>query len=164
MATASEVKLRDLLADFGLGILVTRTADGRLRGRPMAVAEVEPDGTLWFATDRHSVKVDELASDSHVAVTMQSHRKFVSLSGTAAVVDDREKARRLWKAEWSVWFPGGQDDPSLVLLRVDAQAGEYWDNGGMGGLKYLIQAGKALLTGTRPDVGDDPRVHAKVNL
>ena len=61
-------------------------------------------------------------------------------------------------------FPGGQDAPGLVLLRVDGRAGEYWDNGGASGLKYLVQAGKALLTGTRPDVGDDPRVHAKVAL
>jgi general stress protein 26 len=95
---------------------------------------------------------------------MQSKTKFVSLSGTAATVDDREKLSRLWKVEWKVWFPGGKDDPNLVLLRVDGSAGEYWDNSGTSGLKYLIEAGKALLTGTRPDVADDPKVHGKVSL
>jgi general stress protein 26 len=164
MATAPDTKLRELLDEFGVGMLVTRTADGSLRARPMALAEAEPDGTLWFATDRHSGKVDELERDGHVAVTMQSKTRFVSLSGTARAVDDRARLSRLWKAEWKVWFPGGKDDPNITLLRVDGTAGEYWDNSGASGLKYLIEAGKAMLSGERPDVGDDPKVHAKVKL
>lgn len=80
------------------------------------------------------------------------------------MVDDRAKLSRLWKAEWKVWFPGGKDDPNIVLLRVDGTVGEYWDNGGTSGLKYPIEAGKALVTGSRPDVGDDPKVHTKVSL
>jgi general stress protein 26 len=164
MATAPDTKLHDLLNEFGVGMLVTRTPDGSLRGRPMALAAADEDGTLWFATDRHSGKVDELDRDRHVAVTLQSKAKFVSLSGTARTVDDRAKLAELWKAEWKVWFPGGKDDPNIALLRVDGTAGEYWDNSGASGLKYLIEAGKALLGGTRPDVGDDPKVHAKVAL
>lgn len=163
MATNPDNKLGELLEEFGVAMLVTRTPDGQLRGRPMALAAVE-NGTLWFATDRHSAKVDELAHDGHAAVTMQSKAKFVSLSGTAEVVDDRAKLAQLWKVEWKVWFPGGKDDPNIALLRVNGAAGEYWDNSGASGLTYLIEAGKALVTGTRPDVGDDPKVHAKVKL
>ena len=164
MSTTPDTKLGELLNDFGVSMLVTRTPGGELRGRPMALAEAQPDGTLWFATDRHSAKVDELERDGHVAVTMQSKTTFVSLSGTASVVDDRAKLAQLWKVEWKVWFPGGKDDPNIVLLRVDGTRGEYWDNSGTSGLKYLIEAGKALVTGTRPDVGEDPKVHAKVSL
>jgi general stress protein 26 len=164
MMTSPDNKLRELLEEFGVAMLVTRTPEGQLRGRPMALAEVQTDGTLWFATDRNAAKVEELARDSHVAVTMQSGTKFVSLSGTASTVEDRQKVARLWKAEWKVWFPGGRDDPNIVLLRLDGQKGEYWDNSGTSGLKYIIEAGKALLTGSRPDVGEDPKVHAKVNL
>lgn len=164
MATSPQVKLREMLEAFGVAMLVTRTPEGELRGRPMALAEVEPGGTLWFATGRRSGKVDELANDGHVAVTMQSGAKFVSLSGRATTVDDRARIERLWKVEWKVWFPGGKDDPDLVLLRVDGSNGEYWDNSGTSGLKYLIEAGKSLLTGSKPDVGEDPAVHAKVGL
>jgi general stress protein 26 len=130
----------------------------------MARAEVDADGMVWFATDRHSAKVDELARDGHVAVTMQSNTKFVSLSGTATTVEDRARVARLWKPQWKVWFPGGKDDPNIVLLRVAGHRGEYWDNSGPGGLKYLIEAGRALVTGTRPDVGHDPKVHGKAEL
>ena len=164
MATSPDVRLRELLDEFGVAMLVTRTTEGDLRGRPMALAEAQPDGTLWFATDRHSGKVDEIKADDHVVVTMQSKTKFVSLSGKAAVVDDRARLARLWKAEWKVWFPGGKDDPNLILLRVTGDAGEYWDNSGTSGIKYLIEAGRAYLTGTRPAVDNDPKVHGKVAL
>jgi general stress protein 26 len=164
MATSPDTKLRELLEDFDVAMLATRTSEGQLRARPMALAEVEPDGTLWFLTDRHSAKVDEIERDVQVLVTMQSKMKFVSLSGTATPVEDRARVARLWKLEWQAWFPGGKDDPNLVLLRVVGDAGEYWDNSGTSGVKYLVEAGKALLTGTRPDVGGDPKVHGKVDL
>ncbi|HUR55878.1 MAG TPA: pyridoxamine 5'-phosphate oxidase family protein [Gemmataceae bacterium] len=164
MATVPETKLRELLGEFGVAMLVTRTPDGNLRGRPMALAEAEQDGTLWFASDRHSAKVDELERDGHVAVTMQSKTTYVSLSGMASPVEDRARLARLWKTEWKVWFAGGVDDPNIVLLRVGGSTGEYWDNSGASGLKYLVEAGKALLTGTRPDVAEDPKVHGKVQL
>lgn len=164
MSTTPNDKFRDLLDEFRVAMLVTRTPDGSLRSRPMALAQADADGTLWFATDRHSGKVDEVESDRHVAVTMQSGTKFVSLSGTATTVDDRAKLAQLWKPEWQVWFPGGKDDPNVVLFKVHGTAGEYWDNSGTSGLKYLIEAGKALLSGERPSVGNDPKVHGKVSL
>ena len=164
MATTPDDKLRELLTGFDTAMLVTRTANGHLRARPMAFAAADPDGTLWFATDRHSGKMDEIAADPHVNVCMQAGRKFVSVSGTAAAVDDRAKIAELWKEPFKVWFPGGKDDPNLILLRVSGDAGEYWDNSGTSGIKYLIEAGRAYLSGTRADVGDDPKIHGKVEL
>jgi general stress protein 26 len=69
------------------------------RARPMALAEVEADDTLWFLTQKRSPKIAEIAKDSRVVVTMQSSSNFVSLSGTAAPVEDRERVARLWKLE-----------------------------------------------------------------
>jgi general stress protein 26 len=164
MSVSPDVKLHDLLEEFAVAMLITRAEDGNLRGRPMALAQVEPGGTLWFATGRHGGKVDELEHDSHVCVSMQSKFQFVSLSGLAKIVDDRDKIAKLWKMEWKVWFPGGKEDPDVVLLRVDGHAGEYWDNSGLSGIQYLIAAGKALVAGTKPDLGDERKIHAKVSL
>ncbi|OWK42149.1 pyridoxamine 5'-phosphate oxidase family protein [Fimbriiglobus ruber] len=164
MSTSPQIKLRGLLEEFGVAMLVTRGADGNLRGRPMALAEVEADGQLWFASDRHSGKVEELSKDNHVVVTMQSGSKFVSLSGNATTVDDRAKIALIWKPAFKVWFPGGKDDPNLILIRVEGHAGEYWDNSGTSGVKYLIEAGKALITGTRPNLEGDAKVHGKVEI
>jgi general stress protein 26 len=164
MTTSHDTKLQELLEEFDVAMLVTRTMDGHLRARPMALAEVQPDGLLWFLTDRRSGKVEDLQRDAHVAVTMQAKSKFVSLSGTASQVEDRGRVVQLWKLGWQVWFPGGKDDPNLMLLRVVGQAGEYWDTSGTSGIKYFFEAGKALLTGNRPDVDRDPKAHRKVDL
>jgi len=164
MATTTDDQLQDLIQDFKVAMLVTRNAEGQLRSRPMALADTESDGTLWFFTERDSGKIEELAQDNQVNVVMQSSTKFVSISGLASAIEDRQKVATLWNESWKVWFPGGKDDPSLVLLRVQGDTGEYWDNSGSSGIKYLIEAGKAYLSGTRPDVDGDPQIHAKVNL
>jgi general stress protein 26 len=164
MATEANEKLRDLLEDFDSAMLVTRTAVGELRSRPMAVADLEEGGTLWFVTERHSGKLGKIARDGHVNVAMQSRMKFVSISGTAVAVDDPRKVAEVWNEAWKVWFPGRKDDPTLTLLKVHVERGEYWDNSGMGGIKYLIEAGKAYLSGTKPDLAGDPRVHGKVGM
>ncbi len=164
MATERDDKLRELLEDFDTAMLVTRSASGELRSRPMAVADVEADGILWFLTQRDSGKMEEIARDSHVNVVMQSSMKFVSISGTLTPVDDPAKVAELWNEAWKVWFPGGKDDPALVLLKVQGDKGEYWDNSGMSGIRYLIKAGKAYLSGTRPDMEGDPKIHGKVEL
>lgn len=164
MGTQPTNKLQELLEDFDYAMLVTRTTDGELRSRPMAVAEIEPDGVLWFITERHSGKIGELAADNRVNVAMQSTRKFVSISGRATPLADQQKVAELWNEAWRVWFPGGQDDPTLILLRVQGENGEYWDNSGASGIKYLIEAGRAYLSGEKPDVENDPAVHGKVRL
>lgn len=165
MATTSPAdKLHELLEGFDAAMLVTSTPEGRLRSRPMALADVDPDGTLWFLTQRGSPKMAEIARDEQVNVAMQSTLKFVSITGTATPIVDRQKIDELWNEAWKTWFPGGKDDPKLVLLRVDPESGEYWDNSGSSGIKYLIEAGKAYLSGTRPDVEHDAKIHGKVEL
>ncbi len=164
MTVAPKDELHELLKDFGVAMLVTRTPAGQLRSRPMALAKVDADGTLWFCSQSESGKTDELAHDNHVNVAMQSKTKFVSLSGTATTVRDRQKINELWDETWKVWFPGGKDDPTLTLLKVHGTMGEYWDNSGTSGIKYLLEAGKAYLTGTRPAVENDPKIHGKVQL
>ena len=49
-----------------------------------------------------------------------------------------------------------------TVMQVIADSGEYWDNSGFSGLKYLFAAGKAYLKGERPEVDD--QVNQKVSL
>ena len=161
---APEAKLNELLQDFDTAMFVTLTGQGQLRSRPMHLADIQPDGSIWLFTDRDSAKVAEIENEIQVNVSMQSRTKFVSISGLALRVEDRDKVAKLWKEPLKVWFPGGKDDPKLLLICVKGQAGEYWDNSGMSGIKYLFEAGKAYFTGTRPDVAGDPNIHGKVKL
>jgi len=154
-------KLIDLLNDFDNAMLVTRSSDGSLDGRPMALAKIEEDGAIWFITDRNSGKVADLMMDDEVVVTMQGSSKFVSLSGQAHAVDDRAKLDELWSESMKVYFPEGKASQSILLLRIDPDRGEYWDTSGASGLRYLLKAGKAYLQGERPEA--DAQTHASVS-
>lgn len=154
--------LYDLIKDFSTAMLVTHSASGGMHGRPMRVAQLEPDADAYFATSINSPKVAEIEADPEVLVLFQSTTQFASLEGKATIVRDRALIEKLWMKEWSIWFPGGKDDPSLVLVKVDTSAGEYWDNSGLQGLQYLFKGLKAMLKSEKPEV--DEKVHAKVDL
>jgi len=155
-------RLIDLLKDFSTGMLITRSTADTLHARPMAIAQIEPGGVLWFATDRTSGKIEDLRHDSHANVSLQGGGKFVSLSGTARTVDDAAKVDEVWSEEMRVWFPGGKQDPRLTLLCFEPHEGEFWDNSGTNAIKYLFKAGAAYLRGERPT--DDETEHGKVAM
>jgi general stress protein 26 len=128
----------------------------------MAVAEVDANDCVWFTTSEQSGKIDEISADPHVCVTLQDGRRFLSLSGQAELVHDREKIRRLWREAWRPWFPAGEDDPSVVLLRVAAREGEHWDRSGLQGLRYMFEAVRARVE--RRQMQEGERRHQRVQL
>jgi general stress protein 26 len=156
--------LHKLLKGFRTAMLVTRADDGNLRGRPLALAEAQDDGAVYFSTSIQSPKVEEVHADPHVAVIFEDTKHYVSLSGTAETSQDRALIARLWSDAWKVWFPKGKDDPSLAIIKVEPERAEYWDQGGIAGIEYLFKEVKAFATGTKPSEGADDRFNAKVRL
>jgi general stress protein 26 len=154
----------DLLARFDTAMLVTHTAGGDLRARPMAIALVEENCRVWFFTSVSSGKVHEIETDTHVNVVCQKERDiYLSLSGTATLRRDRAKIDELWKEVYKVWFPNGKDDPELALVSVEPEEGEYWDQEGFKKIKNLFEAARAYATRTTPHTADAEQ-HAKVHL
>jgi general stress protein 26 len=130
----------------------------------MAVAKVEENGTLWFVTGRDTPKMDELTAHPDALVCFQKGDQFVTASGRVEVVQDRNKVEELWSESFRAWFDG-KDDPNLVLLRLIASTGEYWDQSGTRGLKYAFRAAKAYASKERMDPNaDDPDTHASLKL
>jgi general stress protein 26 len=165
-ATDVRKKLIETLRHYDT-LMVTTTAMNRsMHARPMAVAAVEETGELWFVTGDDTPKIDEVLKDASAVVTGQEKGRYVALTGRLDVIHDRERIGALWKESWRVWFPDGKDDPSIVLLRLRPEIGEYWDSRGVQGVRHLFEAARALLDG-QPLDGEraiDPRRHAKVPL
>jgi general stress protein 26 len=153
-----------LLKKFSTAMLVTHTGDQGFHARPMAIADVEDDGRLWFITDADTAKVHEIELDSHVHIIAQNgHSAFLSLTGRASLIGDREKIAHLWREPFRVWFPQGKDDPNIELIAVRPERGEFWDSTGAKRWKYLWEAAAAYFSGTTPDA-DDGDMHGKVRL
>lgn len=144
-----------LVKQFHVGMLVTKAPDGAIHARPMAVADLDADGNLWFVTDQDSAKVEEIASDQDVSVLFQSDAASVAITGRASLTTDTERIRQLWSEAWRVWFPDGPGEADLVLVRVDTTRGEYWDQRGGSRLRYLFDAARAYVKGEKlHDAGD----------
>lgn len=156
-------KLVEILKKLDTVMLVTEGTAGSMHGRPMAIADVEPNGDLWFVTSRSSEKTRELSANSRALATAQGDSLYASVSGRVDLVDNRPKIHELWKEIWKVWFPKGKDDPEIVLLHLHPDTGEYWDNAGTEGVRYLFEAAKALITGEKAQP-NDPEQHAKVKM
>src|SRR3712207_6666384 len=93
-------KLRDLVKDIDYCMLTTINDDGSLHSRPMALnSEIEENGDLWFFTYASSYKVHEIDRDQHVNVSFAAPDKqtYVSMSGKAQLVRDRQKIEELWR-------------------------------------------------------------------
>ncbi len=147
-------KLNELIKDIKIAMLTTNDG-GIFRSRPMATQEAEFDGDLWFFTSRQTHKAEEIEKDNRVNVSYSEpdDNRYVSMSGTAEIVSDREKIEEFWSPLYLAWFPKGLDDPSICLLKVTVGHAEYWDATG----STLVEAFgllKSLVTGERTGGGD----------
>src|SRR2546428_10580295 len=122
-------KLRKIIKNTRVAMLTTVASDGSLRSRPMVTPDADFDGALWFFTRYNSPKSEEVQENQKVNVTYASPKndRYVSVSGTAALVRDADKVKELWRGELKEWFPKGKKDPALALLKVTIEKAEYWD-------------------------------------
>src|SRR5881227_3288424 len=98
MPMDSREKVYELLKNFSTAMLVTTGGLGELEARPMQIAEVEDHGRVWFFTGRAGRVVHEVAEDSEVLLVFQEeHSSYMSVRGTARVIDDKARAQHLWK-------------------------------------------------------------------
>src|SRR5918993_5797625 len=83
--------LYELIEGIAIAMFTTRRPDGHLVSRPMATQTQAEGVDLWFVTDIESNKLDELEFDPNVNLSYYRDRtrEWVSVSGTAAVSQDR---------------------------------------------------------------------------
>ena len=121
-------KFKELVEKIKTGILITKSAAGELKGRPMATSEVDENGNLWFFTNEFSSKVDEISHNNEVFISYAANddNNYVVVTGNAFINDDKTKMKELWNPIVKAWFPEGLEDPRLTLLKVEPTEVEYW--------------------------------------
>src|SRR6185503_10157700 len=101
-------KLRELVKDIDFCMLTTVDDQGGLHSRPMSAnGEIDPNGDLWFFTGASSHKESEIGTAPKVNVSFADpkNQHYVSISGVAELVRDRNRIEKLWKPEFKMWFP-----------------------------------------------------------
>jgi general stress protein 26 len=162
-------ELYDLIDDMEVAMLTTRRPDGRLVSRPMQTQDVDSEFDLWFVTTDETDKFDEIEQDPNVNLAYydNSSREWVSVSGRARLVRDRQQIERLYDASWRVWLEKKDDqrdatasDPRIVLIAVAVDSVVYMKSDASAPRK-AYEIVKAFVTGERPDVAEVKHVSGR---
>ena len=146
-----------LKSDMTMMLGLDGVEDGH--ARPMT-AQVEGDRPpIWFFTSRDNEIVKKLSAGNRAIATFASkdHGLFATVHGRLVAQNDRAVIDRLWNTHVAAWYEGGRDDPKLVLLRLDAERAQIWENA------TTLFAGIKLLLGADPKEEYKEKV-AKVKL
>ncbi len=143
-------KVAELIKDIRIAMLTHADGEGNLVSHPMATQQVEFDGDVLFIAERDSHKCRDIAAQSpaRVNVAYSSSSTWVSLSGTARIVDDRAKLEELWNTFTGAWMEGGPENPNNVIIEISTDSAEYWDSPGAK-VVQLANFVKAKVTGKR---------------
>jgi general stress protein 26 len=152
----------EIIEKVGVCMLTTRSANG-LRARPLEARPDREAGLIFFVTDIHSTKEDEILAAPDVGLVFidPSDKAYLSITGRACVMRDAEKTRTVWRKTDEVWWHGGPDDPSVCLLRIEPSTAELWD-GPANAVVTAFEFAKARLTGNEPDLGENRKVTVKM--
>jgi general stress protein 26 len=164
-AVDPRAKVYDILKGFSTAMFVTVSPAAKPAARPMHVARLdEESGRVWFFTAKTGAIAEELKGEAEVLLVFQNENSaYLSLRGSAQVVQDHALIKELWKEPYKVWFPRGAEDPEIALISVSPIGAEYWDNRGTNKLEYLFEAAKAYVKGQKPDLRAVEH-HAKASL
>jgi general stress protein 26 len=164
---ADELELfYEKVEDLEVAMMTTIRADGHLESRAMATQKRAAGADLWFVSARDTAKVRDLERDPHLnlAYYKDRTREWISVSGLAALTDDRAKIRELYEPDWKIWFSdegderhGTSDDPRLVLIGVQIHSAVFLELNKPQPV-VLFELVKGFVSGDTPELGETHRV------
>ncbi|MEB2848494.1 pyridoxamine 5'-phosphate oxidase [Rhizobiales bacterium RZME27] len=135
MTTMTMEELSKKLAKIDFCMFNTTGGSGRINSRPMSNnGDVEYDGDSWFFSYEDTRKVSEIGRNSGLALTFTAPPSilgkpgiFIAIDGQATLIRDKAQFEQHWVRDLDRWFPEGIDTPGILLIKVSAQAIDYWD-------------------------------------
>lgn len=154
--------LAERLQDQRTAMVTMRDSAGLLGSRPLTPLELDSEGSFWFMVSRQSMASLFTSSEQPVNLAFSDEPKslFVSVAGTARLVDDMARKLALWSVMARPWFTGA-DDPDLALLCVQPHKAEVWDGPDSSVVRALamaasVAAGRPIGLGDKETVTPGP--------
>lgn len=150
-------RLEELIKDITFTMLTTINPDGTLFSHPVTTQVKDFQGELYFFMRKTSEPIQAIMRNPQVNLgyAAPDKNKYVSISGTGELIEDRAQMEKLWSPAYKYYFPDGLETPDLVMLKVKAHSAQFWDspsNPVILAFDYL----KGLVTGKRDDaVGEN---------
>jgi general stress protein 26 len=148
----------DITEKVGVCMLTTQFSGG-LRARPIEARADRDAGLIFFVTDVHSAKDDEInaAPDVGLVFIDPKDKAYLSITGRARVMRDTAKTEVVWRKTDEVWWPGGPTDPDVCLILIELLTAELWDGPASNAIA-AFEFAKARLTGEEPKLGENRKV------
>lgn len=107
---------------------MTTTGRGEMSARVVQPGKPDADWRVRFMTSRSSRKVREVEQTGRMLLGYQHDPEaaYVTLGGPATIVDDIDLKRSVWTADADKWYPGGPEDPDVVLVELRTERIELW--------------------------------------
>ena len=152
-------KFKELIGHSPVCHFLTRLDQRPIPTRPMATQEVDDEGNFWFLSSHESNKDFDVVKDCYVQLLYANmgDSEFLSVFGTATIVEDMAKKRALFGPLAKAWFPKGPEDPDLSVVRVKPMDGYYWDTK-HGKMFTLLKMAASAMIGKRSEAGVEGRI------
>jgi len=98
--------------------LITSNTTGGVNARAMDAFAPDEKMIVWLATNPRSRKVSEIRRNPRVTLYYfdRENQAYVTIHGTARLVNDADEKARHWKEEWSAFYPNRNKD--FLLIKV----------------------------------------------
>ena len=122
-------KMKKLVKHNSICLFTTSLAELPLHTRPMTTSKVCDQGNFWFLSSRESHENEEIGLDPRVQLfyTNPSDLEYLTVYGTAEISNDRSKIEELWTSQAKSWFPKGESDPDITVVKVTPKEVFCWD-------------------------------------
>lgn len=106
----------EIIQNAGTCTLITVDSTGQPRARVMDPFPAEEGFVIWFGTNTRSRKVQEINANSKVTVHYYDKESaaYVSLYGTAVIIDDEGEKAKYWQEKWAAFYPNYPEGYSLI--------------------------------------------------
>ena len=109
---------REIMATTRYCALITSDGHGRMNARTMDAFAPDEKMIVWLATNPRSRKVAEIRRHPRVLLYYfdRENQAYVTLHGTARLVNHAAEKARHWKEEWSAFYPDRNKDYLLIKV------------------------------------------------
>lgn len=143
-----------MIADIDICMMSTLDG-GVIRARPMSSHPREVENAIYFLTDASGHKDQEINAESEVSLAYQKTGKWLAISGTARVLNDRALIAQVWDKDAQAWWDG-PDDPRIRVVEVTPRDAQFWEGPGNVIGKIVMLA--AVIAGKPPEMGENKKV------
>jgi general stress protein 26 len=88
-------KFKELAEGVRICMFTTFNEKNELSSRPMATVDIDDKGDVWFFTNEHSKKVEEVSEDYtvHLIYSHPGKNIFLNVKGQCEIVEDKNKIK-----------------------------------------------------------------------